>query len=320
MIWIIALIIAITVVIRILLLRSIEENLLDKQKQCKELEQKIIDFSNNLSNLEDKKAQLDEATIRAQEAYKIEVSRANEEMANFRQQKIADQDAFFAQRDKDKQNELDRLFAQHQSEYVKSIAELADETEEKKQEIRDEYERVKQELANFQNYYSSLLEPVQAISRANDELLYQTIQVSLEERRDIAYLLNEVLPNLHHPEVLRKLIWSEFIQKPMNEMLKRTEIDDTPGIYKITNIENKKCYVGKSTNVKKRLQDHVKGALGISSISDQLVHREMAREGIWNFTFERLCSCEKDELSSKEKEYIAFFKSNQYGYNIANGG
>lgn len=320
MIWIIALIVAITVIIRVLFLRSIEENLINKQKQCKELEQKITDVSNNLSNLEDKKAQLDEAIFRAQEAYKIEVSRTNEEMANFRQQKIADQDAFFAQRDKDKQNELERLFAQHQDEYVKSIIELADETEEKKQEIRDEYEQVKQELTNFQNYYSSLLEPVRAISRAKDEVLFQTIQVSEEERRDIAYLLNEVLPNLQHPDILRKLIWSEFIQKPTNEMLKRTEIDDSPGIYKITNIDNKKCYVGKSTNVKKRLQDHVKGALGISSISDQKIHREMAREGIWNFTFERLCSCEKDELSSKEKEYIAFFNSTQYGYNIASGG
>ena len=83
MIWIIALIIAITVIIRILFLRSIEENLIDKQKQCKELEQKITDFSNNILNLEDKKAQLDESILRAQEAYKIEVSRANEEMANF---------------------------------------------------------------------------------------------------------------------------------------------------------------------------------------------------------------------------------------------
>lgn len=316
MIWLIALICFIIG----FFLWQVSKSLVQKQRQCKELERKIFDFSNSISNLEDKKAQLNEAILRAQEAYKVEVSRTNEEMVNFRQQKIADQDAFFAQRDKDKQNELEKLFAQRQDEYVKSIIELADETEEKKQEIRNEYEQVKQELASFQNYYSSLLEPVRAISRANDEVLFQTIQVSEEERRDIAYLLNEVLPNLQHPDILRKLIWSEFIQKPTNEMLKRTEIDDSPGIYKITNIENKKCYVGKSTNVKKRLQDHVKGALGISSISDQKIHREMAREGIWNFTFERLCSCEKDELSSKEKEYIAFFNSTQYGYNIASGG
>ena len=54
MIWIIALIIAITIIIRILFLRSIEGNLIDKQKQCKELEQKITDFSNNILNIEDK--------------------------------------------------------------------------------------------------------------------------------------------------------------------------------------------------------------------------------------------------------------------------
>ena len=103
-------------------------------------------------------------------------------------------------------------------------------------------------------------------------------------------------------------------------MLARNVIEEVCGIYKITNIENKKCYIGKSLNVKKRLQDHVKGALGIRTISDQKIHREMAREGIWNFRFELLCECEKEELSEKEKYYISYFDSQNYGYNIASGG
>lgn len=320
MIWIIALIVAITVIIRILFLRSIEENLIDKQKQCKELEQKITDFSNNILNLEDKKVQLDESILRAQEAYKIEVSRANEEMANFRQQKIADQDEFFAQREKDKQQELERLFAQHQQEYINEIIKLADEAELKKQEIREGIEHEKEKLSKYQNYYCSILEPVRALEREKDEMLYQTIQISEENKQDIAYLLNDVLPVLRHPDILCKLIWSEFIQKPMNEMLARNAIEEVCGIYKITNIENKKCYIGKSLNVKKRLQDHVKGALGIRTISDQKIHREMAREGIWNFRFELLCECEKEELSEKEKYYISYFDSQKYGYNVASGG
>lgn len=230
------------------------------------------------------------------------------------------QDEFFAQREKDKQQELERLFAQHQREYVKEIADLADESELKKQEIREGIEHEKKKLSKYQNYYCSILEPVRALEREKDEMLYQTIQISEENKQDIAYLLNEVLPVLQHPDILRKLIWSEFIQKPMNEMLARNVIEEVCGIYKITNIENKKCYIGKSLNVKKRLQDHVKGALGIRTISDQKIHREMAREGIWNFRFELLCECEKEELSEKEKYYISYFDSQNYGYNIASGG
>lgn len=230
------------------------------------------------------------------------------------------QDEFFAQREKDKQQELERLFAQHQQEYSNEIINLADEAELKKQEIREEIEHEKEKLLKYQNYYCSILEPVRALEREKDEMLYQTIQISEENKQDITYLLNEVLPVLRHPDILCKLIWSEFIQKPMNEMLARNAIEEVCGIYKITNIENKKCYIGKSLNVKKRLQDHVKGALGIRTISDQKIHREMAREGIWNFRFELLCECEKEELSEKEKYYISYFDSQKYGYNVVSGG
>lgn len=230
------------------------------------------------------------------------------------------QDEFFAQREKDKQQELERLFAQHQQEYINEIINLADEAELKKQEIREGIEHEKEKLSKYQNYYCSILEPVRALEREKDEILYQTIQISEENKQDIAYLLNDVLPVLRHPDILCKLIWSEFIQKPMNEMLARNAIEEVCGIYKITNIENKKCYIGKSLNVKKRLQDHVKGSLGIRTISDQKIHREMAREGIWNFRFELLCECEKEELSEKEKYYISYFDSQKYGYNVASGG
>lgn len=230
------------------------------------------------------------------------------------------QDEFFAQREKDKQQELERLFAQRQQEYTNEIINLADEAELKKQEIREGIEHEKEKLSKYQNYYCSILEPVRALEREKDEMLYQTIQISEENKQDIAYLLNDVLPVLRHPDILCKLIWSEFIQKPMNEMLARNAIEEVCGIYKITNIENKKCYIGKSLNVKKRLQDHVKGSLGIRTISDQKIHREMAREGIWNFRFELLCECEKEELSEKEKYYISYFDSQKYGYNVASGG
>ena len=230
------------------------------------------------------------------------------------------QDEFFAQREKDKQQELERLFAQRHQEYTNEIINLADEAELKKQEIREGIEQEKEKLSKYQNYYCSILEPVRALEREKDEILYQTIQISEENKQDIAYLLNDVLPVLRHPDILCKLIWSEFIQKPMNEMLARNAIEEVCGIYKITNIENKKCYIGKSLNVKKRLQDHVKGSLGIRTISDQKIHREMAREGIWNFRFELLCECEKEELSEKEKYYISYFDSQKYGYNVASGG
>ena len=45
----------------------------------------------------------------------------------------------------------------------------------------------------------------------------------------------------------------------------------------------------------------------------------MAEEGIWNFSFEKLCECEKSQLNEKEKFYIEFFNANNYGYNLTKG-
>lgn len=47
----------------------------------------------------------------------------------------------------------------------------------------------------------------------------------------------------------------------------------------------------------------------------------MREEGLWNFSFELLEECAKDQLGDREKYYIDFFQSNQpqFGYNVASG-
>jgi predicted GIY-YIG superfamily endonuclease len=55
----------------------------------------------------------------------------------------------------------------------------------------------------------------------------------------------------------------------MNEVLEYIlPQKECAGIYKITNLRNKKSYIGRSTSVRKRLSDHVKSAIGISTIAD----------------------------------------------------
>ena len=97
---------------------------------------------------------------------------------------------------------------------------------------------------------------------------------------------------------------------------------DCPGIYKITNILNGKCYIGRSTSVRKRLTDHIKSAIGISTIADQYIHQVMRKENLWNFRFELIEECDKDKLNEREKYYIDFFQTadTTYGYNQKAGG
>lgn len=172
-----------------------------------------------------------------------------------------------------------------------------------------------------QNKYFSVLEVLNKVEEnKNDEK--SLIEISKADQNDIDFLLNTVVDRLKKPDILYKLIWTEYFQKPTNQMLDYIlPQKDCSGIYKITNIQNGKCYIGRSTSVRKRLTDHIKSAIGISTIADQYIHQVMRKENLWNFRFELIEECEKSDLGSREKYYIDFFNSSnqKYGYNAVGG-
>lgn len=173
-----------------------------------------------------------------------------------------------------------------------------------------------------QNRYFSVLEVLHR-TEVNKDDTDSLINISKADQADIDFLLNTVVDRLRKPDVLYKLIWTEYFQKPTNQMLDHIlPQKDCPGIYKITNISNGKCYIGRSTSVRKRLTDHIKSAIGISTIADQYIHQVMRKESLWNFRFELIEECEKDQLNEREKYYIDFFQTadTTYGYNQKAGG
>jgi len=114
---------------------------------------------------------------------------------------------------------------------------------------------------------------------------------------------------VQHPDIISKLVWTEYVKPNIEDTFKRIEIKAEPGIYKLTSLANGKCYIGKSTNVKTRIADHFKSAVGIKSIADQAVHHAILKEGFWNWQIEIITYCDKDKLSELEKYYIEFFKA-----------
>ena len=92
------------------------------------------------------------------------------------------------------------------------------------------------------------------------------------------------------------------------------------GIYKITNTENNKAYIGKSTDIKKRWTEHVKSSLDIGTIAKQNIHTAIKKEGIEKFTFQIIDTCSKEEYSEREKYWVNFHKTQEYGYNMRDGG
>lgn len=247
------------------------------------------------------------------------------------QRKREDLNAYFEEQKETRQQALDSELEAKQNFYKKIM-------EECEQKSRKEVEGVEtaakiaieQYVSKVKEYenntdiarqrYEALIAPIKQYEMERQQRLFYTIQVPDEYKEDIDFLLTTVSQKVQHPDIVNKLVWNEYVKPYIDDTFRRVGIEDKPGIYKITNLDNGKAYIGKSTNIKKRLADHFKSSIGISSIADQAVHHEILRTGFWNWTLEPIIYCDKDRLNEMEKYYINFFDTVNSGYNKNSGG
>lgn len=92
-------------------------------------------------------------------------------------------------------------------------------------------------------------------------------------------------------------------------------------IYKITNSINNKIYIGKSSNIKKRLSQY-SYMLKFNLLHNSHLQSSIIKYGRENFTFEILEFSNKENLNNQEKYWIDFYKSYnpKFGYNKTFGG
>ena len=82
------------------------------------------------------------------------------------------------------------------------------------------------------------------------------------------------------------------------------------GIYKITNKENGKSYIGQSVNIERRLQEHIRR-------DKQYIDMAIQKYGSQNFTFETIEECDIDNLDEREEYWTLYYNSiAPNGYNI----
>ena len=220
----------------------------------------------------------------------------------------------------------------HHVEIVKEIKtnEALNQLEKERKQAEAEFECLKKERQNEIDALSAQLQSYQAKQEAiNQEILRRR---ELEEKADFYRVclsdeaimditeLQIVRQKLKKPEILDKIIYDTYVAKPVLEMVKRVLQNSTcSGIYKITCQETKEIYIGKSTDIKNRWQQHCKTAFNCGTIASSLLHRKMQQYGIENFTFELLETVPKDKLSEREKFYIDFYKTKETGLNERSG-
>ena len=216
-------------------------------------------------------------------------------------------------------NELlnDRLKAK-QEEAVLSFENYKKSLEEKKVLYEKEISLVKLELEDFHRQREAINEAIKRERELSEKEDFYKIQLSLDDIEDIQ-LLKSMTSHLRHREIIPKLIWDSLISRPTNEMIKRVVGDKVGGIYKITYVPTGESYIGKTVSFKDRWKNHIQTALGMEKAASSTLHTHMARNGVWNYSFEILEEVSKEKQSEREKFYINLYGT-QKQLNMKVGG
>ena len=93
------------------------------------------------------------------------------------------------------------------------------------------------------------------------------------------------------------------------------------GIYKITNKNNGKSYIGQSIVLEQRIRSH-KIRYHTSSDSGYYgeLYSDMREQGLENFCFDIIEECPEELLDEREEYWISYYDSYKNGYNSTYGG
>ena len=225
-----------------------------------------------------------------------------------------------------RKNKLDGIESKIQFEFAEKVAAANKAYEETMTTLSEQQKQKEAELVlllseidDFKKKQSVINEEILRRRELEEKQDFYRVLIGQQEIDDIQCLLS-IREKLIYRENLDKLIYDVYISKQVIEMTKRVLKGAAPsGIYKITRLKTGEIYIGKSTDVKKRWTEHCKTAYGVGTIAHSILHTTIRKDGIENFTFELLEEVPKDKLTEREKYWITFYDSKNYGLNERNG-
>lgn len=214
---------------------------------------------------------------------------------------------------------LDAEYKLKEEEYNKLLVELEYSYDNKYDELAAVLAKTSADLDKIKQTRAAAMEAQRKEKEIEENSQFYSITIEAKDKNDIQ-VLERIKKDLNSPRILSMLIWQNFFRDKMTELCNNILGTKTIcGIYKITNQLTKECYIGQSVDVSKRFKDHAKCGLDIDRPQGNKLYQSMIEDGLWNFTFELLEECPKEQLNEKEKFYISLYDSNNYGFNSTIG-
>ena len=291
--------------------KIIEESqrLLQAQNQ---LNEKISNLNNDYNSLikeidflKDKKKILDDNYQQASLNAEIYCQKANE----LASEKFAQSAEQMAQRYQQAEDN-------YQQEYLKAIEESTKEYTNLIIQKQEELNKISQELVEAKAKQNAIVEANKRAEEVKQKEQFYKLNLSEIDIEEIKKL-RSIIPYLRSAEPINKVIWKVYYEKPYTDLIGRVIGQGIhTGIYKITNIENQKCYIGQAVNIADRWKQHIKRGVGAEAPTRNKLYPAMYELGPEQFTFEILEECDKSLLDSREDYWQEFYQAKEFGYSI----
>lgn len=294
-----------------------------KLRQTVQINSSIIEQNRKLE-LENKQL-IESNSILGQEHTKLvlERGRENDRLENLRSTiKVAEEQATEAANAlyKSKMDAMKDCFA-------KDAVRVAQEHQENVEAFQRQYDET---VAHFMEQYRQMADNVSAMRAINDAAVLAAKRAEeMKTAKDFYRIqLNDIdveeikaLRSIEHllrdKEPLNKVIWKCYYEKPTTDLIGRVIGGGIhTGIYKITEIETGKCYVGQATNLADRWKQHIKRGVGADAPTRNKLYPAMIAAGPENFTFEVIEECTRALLDEREDYWQDYFKAKEFGYSI----
>lgn len=214
---------------------------------------------------------------------------------------------------------LDTEYKKKEEEYNKLLLQLEYSYNNKYDELSEKLKKIITELDKMKQTRAAAMEAKRKEKEIEENIQFYSITIDNKDKNDIK-ILEGIKKDLNNPRILSMLIWQNFFRDKMTELCNNVLGTKTIcGIYKITNQITKECYIGQGIDIAKRFKDHAKCGLDIDRPQGNKLYQSMLEYNLWNFSFELLEECPKEQLNEKEKFYIELYDSYNYGFNSNKG-
>lgn len=214
---------------------------------------------------------------------------------------------------------LEHRYSVIDSQFDTEVQRLKDSFNQLRNELQVDFSEEQQKLEQLKATRIAAQDALRKEKEIKEQKEFYCLTISTEVQQDIQKL-EMVKGQLSNPRILSMLIWQTFFQKALKQLSANIlGIHTTCGIYKITNQVTDECYIGQSVDIAKRWAEHAKCGLGIDTPPKNKLYAAMQEHGLWNFSWELLEECSREELDEKEAYYIEMYMSNNYGYNSTSG-